>query len=92
MCQPGWEGVWDTMGTCTCMAESLCCSPETTTTLLIDYSPIQTKKFKLKKPKDLLYSTGNYTQYFVITYKGEVSEKEYIYIHTHTQTHTYIYI
>ena len=26
---------------------------------------------------------GNYTQYFVITYKGKKSEKEY--------THTYIY-
>ena len=29
--------------------------------------------------KDLLYSTGNYTQIFVITYKGKKSEKEYIY-------------
>ena len=29
--------------------------------------------------RDLLYSTGNYTQYFVITYKGKESEKEYIY-------------
>ena len=26
--------------------------------------------------KDLLYSTGNSTQYFVITYKGKDSEKE----------------
>ena len=26
--------------------------------------------------KDLLYSTGNYTQYSVITYKGKESEKE----------------
>ena len=26
--------------------------------------------------KDLLYSTGNYTQYFVITYKGKDFEKE----------------
>ena len=25
--------------------------------------------------KDLLYSTGNYTQYFVITYKGKEYEK-----------------
>ena len=31
-----------------------------------------TKKF-------LLYSTGNYTHYFVITYKGKLFEKEYIY-------------
>jgi len=27
----------------------------------------------------LLNSTGNYTQYFVITYKGKESEKAYIY-------------
>ena len=26
--------------------------------------------------KDLLYSTGNYTQYFVITYNGKESEKK----------------
>ena len=44
------------------------------------------KNLKIKKKKkkitnkDLLYSTGNYTQYFVITYKGKESEKEYIYI------------
>ena len=31
--------------------------------------------------KDLLYSTGNYTQYFVITYKGKEPEKEYTYVH-----------
>ena len=30
--------------------------------------------------KDLLYSTGSYTQYLVITYNGKDSEKEYIYI------------
>ena len=36
--------------------------------------------------KDLLYSTGYYTQYFVITYKGKESSKEYIYIYI------YIYI
>ena len=28
------------MDTCICMAESLCCPPETTTTLLISYTPI----------------------------------------------------
>ena len=33
--------------------------------------------------RDLLYSRGNYTQYFIITYKGKGSEKEYIYIHTY---------
>ena len=29
----------------------------------------------------ILYSTGNYTQYFVITYKGKESEKENVYIY-----------
>ena len=32
--------VWGRMDTCICMAESLHCSTETTTTLLIDYNPI----------------------------------------------------
>ena len=31
--------------------------------------------------KDLLYSTGNYTQYLVITYDGKESEKEYTYMY-----------
>ena len=37
------------VGTRICMAESLHCSPETTTTLLIGYTPIQNKKFKVWK-------------------------------------------
>ena len=36
--------VWGRMDTCTCMAESLCCSPETITTLLIGCTPKQNKK------------------------------------------------
>ena len=32
--------------------------------------------------KNLLYGTGNYVQYLVITCNGEESEKEYIYTHT----------
>ena len=32
--------------TCICMAESLHCSPEIITTLLVSYTPIQKKKFK----------------------------------------------
>ena len=31
--------------------------------------------------KDLLYRTGNSTQYSVITYMGKESEKEWIYVH-----------
>ena len=39
-------GIWGRMDTCICMAESLCCSSETTTTLLIGYTPIQNKMFQ----------------------------------------------
>ena len=45
------RGVWERRDTCVCMAESLCCSPETTPTLLIRYTPIQNKNFKLKQRK-----------------------------------------
>ena len=37
--------------------------------------------------KDLLCGTGNYTQYFVITYKGKEFKNEKIYIYL-----TYIYM
>ena len=43
------KGVQGRRDTCICMAESLHCSPETVTILLIGYTPIQNKKFKLKK-------------------------------------------
>ena len=35
--QPGWD--WERMDICIRMAESLSCSPETTTTLLMGYTP-----------------------------------------------------
>ena len=38
------RGVWGKMDTCICMAESLFCPPETITTWLISYTPIQNKK------------------------------------------------
>ena len=42
---PGWRGVWRRMNTCIYIkAESLYCSPETIITLLIGYTPIQSKK------------------------------------------------
>ena len=40
------RGVWQRMDTCACMTESLLLSPETITTLLIGYTPIQNKTFK----------------------------------------------
>ena len=61
------SGVWGRMGICICMAESLCYSPETTKTLLIGYTPIQNKKFKVwekikvvtKKKKKILMTCYN---------------------------------
>ena len=35
-----------------CMAEFLCRPPKTITTLLISYTPIENKKFNLKKVKE----------------------------------------
>ena len=35
------RGVWGRMDACVCLAESFHCSPETITTLLISYSPVQ---------------------------------------------------
>ena len=46
------SGVWGRMDTCICMSESLHCSPETATTLLIGYTPIK-NVFVLKKKKPL---------------------------------------
>ena len=61
---PAWmevRVVWGRMDTCMCMAESLCCPPETITTLLIGYTTIQNvsdvkKKFKKKKQKTITES------------------------------------
>ena len=50
------RGIWGRMDTCIGMAESIHCSPETITTLLISCTPIQNvfgvklkKKLRLKK-------------------------------------------
>ena len=42
------RGAWGRMDACICMAESLNCPPETSTTLLLSYTPIQNKKSKNK--------------------------------------------
>ena len=34
--------------------------------------------YEIDNPQRPLYSTGNHIQYFVMTYKGEESEKEYV--------------
>ena len=51
---PAWsgEGFEGRMDMCICVAESLCCSPETTTILSTGYTPIQNKKFKVQGKKE----------------------------------------
>ena len=34
------RGIWGRLGTCVCITEALCRSPETVTALLIGYTPI----------------------------------------------------
>ena len=45
------RGVWGRMDTCPCLAESLRCPPETITSLLISYSPVQSVYCCLKKAR-----------------------------------------
>ena len=49
------------------------------TTLGVWEEQIHTTVYKINK--DLLYSTGNYILYLVITYSGKESEKECIYMY-----------
>ena len=53
------RGVWERMGTCIRMSESLHCAPETITTLLISYISIQNKTF-FKSGITLISSTWIY--------------------------------
>ena len=46
------RGVWERMDSCICMAESLCCPPETIITVLICYTQKVNKK-KKKKSKGM---------------------------------------
>ena len=57
------RGVWGRMDTCICMAESLFCSPETITIMLISFTLVQ--NLKKKKLKDRL------SQVFTIIYLGK---------------------
>ena len=51
------RGVWGEMDTCICIAESLHCSHETVTILLIDYTQAQNKKLKNFKKSKYLWKT-----------------------------------
>ena len=57
---PDEKAVWRTMDTCRCMAESLHCSPESITMLIIGSTTIQNKKLK-KKTKTKYKKLWNYS-------------------------------
>ena len=59
---PAWigGGVTGRVGTCICVAESIQCSPEANTTLLISYTPAQNQKFKVWGKKDTLRRAFRY--------------------------------
>ena len=59
-------GFWGRMDTCVYMAESLRCSPEMTTTLLINYTPIQNKKLKVWKKKKIVWYSVSPQELFSI--------------------------
>ena len=50
------------------IAKPLCCSPETTTALLISYTPIQTKKFKVWKKRQIPQKILNKLDFFVVVF------------------------
>jgi len=52
------RGVSEGEDTCICMAETLCGPPETITTLLLSYTPVQNKKFKRGGKKKKLVFNG----------------------------------
>ena len=54
------RGFWGRLDTGICVAQSLCCSPEMTTVLLIGYTPMQNKKFKDWKKKKISQWGGHF--------------------------------
>ena len=64
------KGVWGRMDIHICIAEFLCCPPETITTLLIGYTPIQNKKLKKKRNGS---ENGDH-----LDYESEVNSKRLI--------------
>ena len=65
--QPHRRGVLERMGTCICVTESLCCSPETITTLFVNQLYPNTKlKVKEKRFIDVLQELTHFHCYLIL--------------------------
>ena len=53
------KGVLERMDTCMCLAESVCCPPETVTTLLIDYNIKEKVKKQQSELQCKLWTSGD---------------------------------
>ena len=67
------RGVWGRKDTSICMAESLACTPETITTLLIGYTSYETTGLKKKKKKTLFFNENINTPCLIIENFSKVS-------------------
>ena len=65
----GGEWIHTHTHTHTHMAESLRCTPETTTILFIGYTPIQNNKFKVRKKTEFSSEDNNENNFVIILYK-----------------------
>ena len=93
MWQPGWEGsLGEKMDTCVCMAESLCCAPETIAALLIRYTPTENNKFKKIKEstKCSMWPLSKNNSKQANSTKKFYGKWGNYYIYTHTHTHTHL--
>ena len=70
------KGVGGRMGMCIYMAESLHCSPETITTLLIGYTSVQNKKFRKRQiPYDVTCMWNLKHDANELTYETEIDSQ-----------------
>ena len=78
--QPHRRGVWERMGTCLCITESLCYSPETVTTLFINQL-YPNPKLKVKENRfiDVLQKLTYFHCYLILLCLN-ISQYNYIFL------------
>ena len=65
-------GVWGRTDTCICLTESLHCSPESITTLLIGYTSIQKEKKKRERERE----NNNQEKYLFLNAQEKKKERK----------------